>query len=289
MTSRFRPMKAATATGYDLPYPLYASPKFDGFRGVHFGGQLVSNKLRPFNNLRSRTLFDGLDNLDGELVMGSPTHPKVFSRTQSALNSVNKVSKLTWWVFDDFTYPKAPFEVRMQVAAERANKHPWCRVVPQKLITCREELIVMEEELILLGYEGVMLRSPDSPYKMGRATEKEGWAFKLKQFDTDTANIIGFEEAEANTNEATRDATGRLKRSKRASGMVGKGTLGSLIVAITSGPYQGVETSVTGLSDGLKDYIWANRSKFMYKAIKFDWFPPGSVDKPRHPTFKDFV
>src|SRR5699024_10517229 len=126
-----------------------------------------------------------------------------------------------------------------------------------------------ENEHLELNYEGVMLRSPGSLYKPGRATLKEGTFIKLKQFDIDTARIVGFEEAMENTNEARRLATGAIKRSKANAGMVGKGTLGALIIVVTSGPYTGVTTSCTGMTDALKEYIWDNRQKILHKEIKF--------------------
>ncbi|MFM7851045.1 MAG: hypothetical protein ACKO96_03815, partial [Flammeovirgaceae bacterium] len=52
------------------------------------------------------------------------------------------------------------------------------------------------------GYEGVMIRGLHGPYKQGRATLKQGWLMKLKEFDDDEAVIIGYEEKMKNNNAA---------------------------------------------------------------------------------------
>ena len=50
------------------------------------------------------------------------------------------------------------------------------------------------------GYEGLMLRAPDGPYKFGRSTVKENTLLKVKNFLDDEAEVIGFKEQTTNTN-----------------------------------------------------------------------------------------
>jgi len=282
-----KPLLAATANDYNLKFPLYASPKIDGIRALGQGDILVSRRLRPIDNPYIREAFPGHNGLDGELVFGSPTNPEVFERSKSATSHHTKRSKVTWWVFDDYTL-ELPWIERYTRIVDTVE-HPWIKPVPHTLIECSEQLVEYEGRLLDEGWEGVMLRDPQAPYKFGRSTLREGYLIKLKRFDTDTARITGFEEEMQNTNPEKRDATGRIKRSKASSGLVGKGTLGALIAVVTSGPYAGVETRVHGMTQALKEHIWANREKFLHKMIYFEWFPVGSKDKPRHPTFKDFV
>lgn len=289
MNELFKPLLAATVNSFDqLKFPLFASPKIDGIRALGQGDTLVSRRLRPLDNKFLQTAFPGHDGLDGELVFGSPTHPHCYERTKSATGRFEGKPKCTWWVFDDFTRPDMAWMKRLDLVREKVN-HPWIKVLPQVLINHEDQLEEYESQLLEEGWEGVMLRDPQGRYKFGRSTLNEGILLKLKRFDTDQARIIGFEEEMKNTNPEKRDATGRLKRSKAAEGLVGKGTLGALSIRVVTGPYAGVTTRVTGMTKALKEYIWANREKYLNRMIYFEWFPVGSKDKPRHPTFKDFV
>jgi DNA ligase-1 len=64
-----------------------------------------------------------------------------------------------------------------------------CIRVEHKILANVDELIAYEEEQVVAGYEGICFRSPDSPYKHGRSTFKEGFLIKLKRFTTDEAVI----------------------------------------------------------------------------------------------------
>lgn len=290
-----KPMLAATITDVkDIAFPVIGSAKLDGYRAVIPDSRLVSRKLRPFDNQFttdwfSKTDFDGMD---GELIRGSPVDKEVFSRTSSACKTVNGRPRLTLWVFDDFTHYEKPYLERLDILRERVAQLPdFCRVklLTQKWLKNGDELEEFESELVDQGFEGAMFRNPHGPYKFGRSTMNEQYLMKLKRFEVDTAQVIGFEEEMQNTNPLVDNPMNKTKRSKHLSGMVGKDTLGALRVYITSGPFKGVETNCTGLSAKMKKMIWQNQAKYRGMSIKFKWFPIGSKDKPRHPNFVDFI
>ena len=110
------------------------------------------------------------------------------------------------------------------------------------------QLADFEEQCLSDGYEGVMVRTPDSPYKCGRSTEREGWLLKIKRFDDAEAVILETYEGMSNQNEAQRDAFGRTKRSSAQAGKIGRGELGGFVVRI---PETGVEFRL-GYTLGLK-------------------------------------
>lgn len=293
MTSLFRPMLAATvANATDIRFPVLASPKLDGIRAV-VQGQLISRKLRPIDNIHTRTWFSQpeLQGLDGELILGKPTDKDCFNKTTSATRTIEGTPRLHFWVFDDFSNPEKDFVDRM---AGLATRHADCGilrvcVLPQTPIHNLDELDEYESRLLAEGHEGVMLRNPNGRYKFGRSTMKEQYLMKLKRFERDSARIVGFEEEMKNNNPATVNALGKTKRTKHSENMVGKDTLGALRAVVTSGPYKGKEIRCTGITAALKRDIWKNKDKYLRKGIIFKWFPIGSQELPRHPTFEDFI
>lgn len=288
-----RPMLAATVNHLEeLRFPLIASPKLDGIRALVLDQTLRSRKLRPIDNPRIRQRYElpELEGMDGELILGKPTHPEVFLRTTSAVRNQSGNHAVTFYIFDNPIY-KGTFEERYDKLTQEVPKLGLLgvKVLQHYYVQDVDAVLRLEKLWLEEGYEGVMLRHPGGPYKFGRSTLSEHYLLKLKRYDTDSAVVIGFEEEMENQNEATRSATGRIKRSKRAEGLVGKGTLGALIARATSGQFEGKEFNVTGFTHELKAEIWKNRDKYLGKPFKFDHFPIGAKDRPRHPTFKGFI
>ena len=144
---------------------------------------------------------------------------------------------------------------------------------------------MFEEECLEAGYEGVMIRDPNGPYKNGRSTEKEGFLLKLKRFEDAEATILGFEERQHNGNE--KDDSG--KRTTHKAGKTGLGTLGAIKVMGLNGIYKGVLFDIgTGFDDAQRADIWRNLDVFQGRTVKFKYFPSGSKDKPRFPVFLAF-
>ena len=70
------------------------------------------------------------------------------------------------------------------------------------------------------GGEGLILRNPDGMYKYGRSTPKEQLSIKLKFFEQDEFEVVGFEERYTNTNEATTNELGYTSRSSHKSNLL---------------------------------------------------------------------
>lgn len=283
-----KPMLSATCEDTtSLRYPLLASPKLDGIRATVLNGQLVSRNLKPIRNVYLSYKFShiSMDGLDGELIDG--VHDAtVFRRTTSSVSrAMGEPKEAKFWVFDIFM-PHATFEERQAYLHERI----WpsgVRVVEQKWVHHAHELALYEEKCLYDGYEGVMLRSPTGPYKQGRSTVNEGYLLKLKRFEDAEAVIIGKEERMHNANVATTNALGHTERSSHQANLVGRGDLGALVVRGINGPYNGVEFTVgSGFDDAERASLWA--LDVCGHTIKYKYFPMGSKDKPRFPTFLGF-
>src|ERR1035438_1196413 len=118
-TKSFEYMKAATVEvgKYSkLRFPVWASPKLDGFRASVQGGKMLTSSLMQFPNLHVNKLFNHreLNGLDGELIAGQPFGEGVYARTSSAVTRVDGTPEVTFWVFDYFASTLAPFFIRHQ-------------------------------------------------------------------------------------------------------------------------------------------------------------------------------
>lgn len=291
MTKPFKPMLASPAEVDKLRFPLLASPKIDGIRGVILDGELRTRKLLalPNRHTQARLSVQSIDGFDGELVVGPPHAKDVMRRTTSGLMSIEGMPNYTFWVFDLHNH-EGVYEKRLKALTKAASLYirNTCQisVLPQKLISHPDDLLSFEERIVREGYEGVIVRDPKAPYKFGRSTAREGYMLKIKRFEDGEAEVIGFEEELANTNEATKDELGHTKRSSAKAGKVGKGTLGAFIVRDLK---TGAEFNVGGgLTAQQRAQFWEDRRKLKNKIVKYKSFPVGVKEAPRHPVFLGF-
>lgn len=275
-----KPMLAGKCDPLLLDFPVLASPKLDGIRAFVLAGRLQSRKLIeiPNNDLKKLLSWEAYEGLDGELVVGPPTAKNVFNITTRDVMTHDGQSAAVFHVFDDFTSPY-PFEDRLRSARDRIGPlGKRATLVKHQLIHSIGELDDFEESMLALGYEGIMVRDPKGPYKYGRSTTKEGFLLKLKRFEDSEAVVIGVEEEMHNTNEALSDNLGHTKRSKVRSGLIGKGTMGALVVRDVN---SGVEFNIgSGFSASDR-----KRTDWVGKVVKYKYFPVGTLHKPRHPVF----
>lgn len=290
-----KPMLSATIENTEtLKFPLLASPKLDGIRALVIDGKLVSRNLKPIPNAHVQAMFGRpeLNGLDGELIAGDPTSPSVFRDTTSAVMSKTGEPDVSFHVFDSFRDPKVAFSERrtyVTLTAFLLHSSPKFVIVPQTSIGGIAELDNYEALALSQGYEGVMLRSANAPYKFGRSTLREQGLMKLKRFVDAEATIVGFDEQMHNGNAATVDALGHTERSTHKAGMTGKGTLGALVVKAINGQFEGVQFSIgSGMDDALRSFVWTNRQLYEGQIVKFKYFPIGSKDAPRFPVFLGF-
>lgn len=285
-----KPMLAKDATERDICFPVIASPKLDGVRGLVIDGVLRSRKLKRFPNEHVQASFSKrmLDGLDGELIMGKPHAERVFSTTQSATSNVLGEPEVCFYVFDCFdVQPGLPYEQRLAVVERRVKRAQdtgiRIEMLDFKRCASLKDVLAYEERQLDLGYEGLILRSPTGPYKQGRSTVREGWMLKLKRFMDGEAEIIGMDEEMLNGNDLKRDALGHAKRSSAQAGLSGKGRMGALRVRDRKSK---VEFSIgTGFSAADRELFWKERRKVLGMVVKYKSFAIGVKDKPRFPVY----
>lgn len=282
-----KPMLGIAVDTTKLVFPIYASPKLDGIRVIIKDNQVLSRNGKPIPNMFVQSLLKSYHGLDGELIVGHPTHPNVFQLTTSGVMSIEGVPNVRLYVFDCW-YAKGGIDTRYNEVLKIVWDNPIAdiEVVPQIIINSLEELYKFEEDCLEKGYEGVMLRYPNAPYKNGRSTVKEGALLKLKRFSDSEAVILGMEPLLRNHNEATKNALGLTERSSHKDNMVADDLLGSLHVKdyIT-----GVEFSIgSGFTEEQRRDIWNRQEELKGSIVKYKYFEVGVKDKPRFPIFLAF-
>lgn len=286
----FRPTLAVNADYTRIRYPVYASPKLDGIRCSLVNGRALSRTLKPIPNHFIRNTLEGLGELDlgldGELIVGLPTSRTCYNESVSGVMCQAGEPNFMYHVFDMHN-ALGGFHDRLSRLKNEVSSLGLFRgrvqALHQVLLNHQADMLAYEAEQVALGYEGIILRAPDAPYKHGRSTVGEGYMLKVKRFEDSEAEIIGFEEEMFNGNEAQTNELGRTKRSTAAAGLSGKGSLGAFLV-------RDIKTNVefaigTGLTAAQRSDYWQSQNTLLGKLIKYKFFPIGVKVAPRHPVF----
>jgi DNA ligase-1 len=295
----FRPLLAPqecmkTLINYleDLPYPLLMSPKYDGIRALPKNDRVKSRSFKDIPSNQVQDMFSMFDDMDGELIVGSPVDEGVYNRTQSHVMSKNKPADLIRLFVFDWTKESAamlPFherlaEVTRQVnsinTAMKAGGHPQILVpVPHKRVNNIHELLEVETANLELGFEGSMGRSMYGRYKHGRATYNDQIIYKFKRSSDEEGTIVDFIEGETNLNEKTVDDLGYAERSDHKANKVPNGRVGKFVllwnghtIVVAAGMHTHAEL----------EHMWNNKEMYRGLCMKWRHFEHGVKDLPRH-------
>lgn len=295
------PMLAGRSDGKDLStmtYPLGVTTKIDGVRCLKLDGRAVTRTFKPIPNTSIRQMIEQHlpDGMDMEITSGS--------NFQECMGNVMRESgepDVIVWVID--YVPAAltmPYTERMTLAQNAVNlckeklykeklTGMTLRLLMPAIARSYDEVARLEAIALEAGHEGIMIRKLDAGYKCGRSTFNEGILVKVKRFADCEGVVTGVVEQEHNENAADKDAFGRTKRSTAQDGKVGAGVLGALTVVGQAGDYQGVTFNVgTGFTATQRSALWKIRTTLIGKIVTVKYFPTGTKDAPRFPTFKGF-
>jgi DNA ligase-1 len=279
-----KPMLAATLENVDaLKYPVLCTPKLDGIRCLVVNGKAVTRTFKPFpNNWINHEVGKLPDGLDGEIVVSG----KSFSEVTHDVMREDGIPAFTYAVFDYLHVDDTlPYDDRMDMLKQLQLPAFVEKIMPIE-VNSKEELLAFEKGCLEAGYEGVMIRAPDGPYKFGRSTVREGFLLKFKRFVDSEAEILELQEQMTNENTAEKDAFGRTKRGSSAEGLVPAGTLGAIKVKDL---VSGVEFSIgSGFDAATRAQIWKARKSYIGKTVKYKSQPSGAKDAPRFPVFLGF-
>ena len=258
--------------GMPINFPVYASPKLDGFRcGIANCTPYVGREKSVVVNRAVRSLLSrcALNGFDGELLVGSPTSKHAWAATSSLLKSEkpedNHTSNVNFYVFDLWNTSKMPYHDRLALLKAKYNSLPdelkaCTTLCSQVYMTNMGDVLSYYRSLLDEGYEGIMLRRASANYKFGRSTLVSQELIRLKPKEDAEFEIVGFNELISDGSPAN--------------------SLGSLIVAKGSMHFDvGI-----GFSDKQRKAIWNNRCKFMRKVVTVSHSDIVGK-KPRNPVF----
>jgi DNA ligase-1 len=277
-----KPLLAATCEDLSsIKYPVAVTPKIDGIRCLIVNGKAVTRKLKPIPNNHIRTLIEkhGYEGMDGEIYIPN----KSFNEIQSLVMTEDGTPYFEYIVFD--LYSDASYVNRLLKLEQLQKILPdWIVPLFYKVVSTQAELEAKEQQYLRDGYEGIMIRDLDGPYKFGRSTVKQGILLKWKRFKDAEATVIGFVEKLHNNNEATVSELGYTKRSSHKVNLTPAGTLGALVVKAGD-----IEFSVgSGFDDETRQEIWDNQKKYIGKLVKYRYQASGMLERPRFPIFLGF-
>lgn len=291
MSKQFKPMLAGKAVDFNR-YPVMASPKLDGVRCILRGKVAVSRSLKPIPNKYIQHILSTMPSgLDGELGIGFPGDKDFYRNTVSAVMREEERPDFTFWVFDQTELrANMGYSVRYRHLQESfagmLSGNPYVKLLTHVVINTAQELLDYEELQLATGFEGVILRSMDGPYKHGRSSTKEGYLLKLKRYEDAEAVILDVQEQLKNDNVEFTNELGRTARSSHKENMTPMGTMGALNVQGLGGTYDGIDFSIgTGFDDELRQKLWNVRKQLIGKIVKFKYFATGGKDAPRFPVF----
>lgn len=291
----FKPMLSASLDGVDLStlnYPLLLSPKLDGVRCIIWEGVAYSRNAKPIRNRFVQEWAKKFHNLDGELIVGDPTSPHCLNDTQSGVMSYEGSPDFYFHMFDCPDHDGGFMSRLLSVQAEHQNEHR-IEPVPHVVVDTHDKLSFWENLYLDQGYEGVMLRAPNGPYKNGRSTLREGYLMKLKRFQDGEAVVTGLEEGHINENELERDELGRAKRSKDSAGLRPSGMVGTILardpvwgdLRIAPGTMTRMDRIAHWKAYSDPNSKIAPAVNIVGKTIHWRSFGYGVKDKPRFPRF----
>lgn len=303
-----KPQLAEDAILEKVKFPCIVQPKIDGVRALNLNGTLTGRSLKPFEGFGITEYFSREDfvGLDGEMILGTKPNctNRLCSLTTGAMGrfqGVTEMPDLQWNVFDIVTSGTVnqPYNDRYWHLARRVGHlhDERVKLVQRHDAINRHQLDLLISEFFDAGYEGVIIRNPNAPYKPGRATKKGQELWRVKSWADAEILVTGITEGEVNTNEAKKNALGRTERSSAQAGMVPNGQVGSIqgvLLADFHCPITGKLLFPKGLeiTVGSGEMTVAEATRYFQRPkdivghiVKFKHMTHGVKDKPRFPTY----
>lgn len=285
-----RPMLGAVANLSKLQFPVYLSPKLDGVRAIVKDGIVYSRTGKPIPNKYVQKMFSSYEGFDGELIVGDEIAPDTYRKTMSGVMTVDGTPNVYYHVFDLWNTDNV-FKERYATLAllnisskTNTNSYEYVVFVPNYICNTLDEILEKETELIKLGYEGVMLRNPNSLYKFNRSTIKQGELLKLKRFKDSEAKILSVEPLFISTDKPTINELGYSEHSHCKMDKQMSEKLGSITVKdLNTGTIFRIGS---GFTDEERTILW--KTNLEGKIVKYKYFEVGVKDKPRFPIFLGF-
>lgn len=217
-TTYFEPMLAKQYNDYkdDIAFPCFVSAKLDGLRMIATKKGLTTRNGKPFKSCPHihrilKPIFDKHPNwvLDGEIYSQDVPFEKIVSLTRKKnptpedLKESERVCQ--FWIFDGVVdNKKASFKNRFYDIQNEffdkltngtiTDKHMSIRFVENYKVFSDKEIRKYHTQFVANGFEGAMIRNPESSYENKRSKH----LLKFKEFLDDEYIIIDVVEGVGN-------------------------------------------------------------------------------------------
>jgi len=176
-------------------FPVIVQPKYNGIRGIsfrHIGDKrFISRERNEFPAVshitRELDIF-GDYSPDGEIYNHNLTFQEIVRRTKKYREGLTE--ELEYWVYD-IAVPDIPYDERRYILDNLIpDDHPIIKKVPSFEVINHDDVISYHDEFVRDGFEGVIIRYPDSNYLFN---DRPNCLMKYKQFIDDEFTVIDFE------------------------------------------------------------------------------------------------
>jgi DNA ligase-1 len=246
---------------------LMGSVKLDGYRCLVRDGELLSSGGFPIlgadHILRALEAVEGYS-FDGEIMVPGMN----FQEGGGAIRSAKVTPDAKLFVFDFIDEPTMPFSHRYALLEALADRQGWSfsldkpstiTVVRHRAFTSIEEMYHIFNKALYKGYEGLVLKDPNSKYELKRS---KSW-LKVKNVLDEDCEIVGFYEGEG-----------------KYAGM-----LGGITVLRKNGYISKVGG---GFSDDQRYTLWHNHEAYSGKMVEVHYMEDTPDGDFRHARFKRF-
>ena len=206
VTKQFTPMLAQTyKTDKGFKTPCLVQPKLDGVRAYFHEGKFRSRNHKEYFNMNHliKELIKVKDNVifDGELYNHTMTFQELMKFVKlkeidedegKMLPKINKY--VEYHIFDCYfpDNPEMSFTERYKylMSIQKVFKKSKIHFVKAEELSSIDEIDEFHEKYASDGYEGIMLRTPESPYEFKRSKFLQ----KHKVFVDDEFEVIGYDK-----------------------------------------------------------------------------------------------
>jgi len=174
----------------NAPY-YWVSEKLDGIRCYWSGKQLLTRNGNIIHAPDWFTKSFPSQALDGELWIGRESYQELMRTVMDHKPDHSLWQKVSYRVFD-LPSSNLPFEQRQKslVKLLPTAKNSHIKLVDQKKMGSLDKINRLLKDKIAAGAEGLMLRTPESPYTIGRSQH----LLKLKLRQDTEARVVAYQQ-----------------------------------------------------------------------------------------------
>lgn len=185
-----------------LSFPVNIQRKYDGIRCLYMNDKLYTRQRKEINNFKNikmelhelkipKNIY-----LDGELYTQELPFEELSGlvRLDPGKIDPDKESKINYLIYDAIVLdaPKMSFTCRFKLLQELIpDSMKNIRLVQTLTASNYEQIDKLHDEFVEEGYEGLMIRIPDSEYVIRKRSNN---LLKYKKFQDEEFKIIGFHE-----------------------------------------------------------------------------------------------